>query len=98
MIPVPNLDLVVIIPEKVKDTMKVADTELEKSEVQKENEKKKQNRGIIFAVGDEVKPWKTGDYVSFFRGAATEIKEGDDVYFVINQGNILVKFITHVEN
>lgn len=98
MIPVPNLDLVVIIPEKVKDTMKVADTDLEKSEVQKENEKKKQNRGTIFAVGDEVKPWKNGDYVSFFRGAATEIKEGDEVYFVINQGNILVKFITHVEN
>lgn len=97
MIPIPNVDLVLIIPEKVRDTMQVGDQELEKSEMQKENEKKKQNRGTIFAVGNEVKFWQKGDFVSFYRAAATEIKEDDKTYFSISQSNILVKFVSHVE-
>jgi hypothetical protein len=101
MIPVPNLELVIIIPDKVKDTMKISpETELEKSEIQKENEKKKQNRGIVFAVGDDVKFPKKGDYVSFYRAAATEIPvpDSNEVYLSVNQVNVLAKFETHVEN
>lgn len=97
MIPVPNLELVIIIPEKVEDTMKVGDKELEKSEIQKENEKKVQSRGTIFAVGENVEFWQKGDLVSFYRAASTEIKEGDKVYLSINQANVLCKFISHVE-
>jgi co-chaperonin GroES (HSP10) len=97
MIPVPNLDLVLIIPEKLDDTMKLGGKDLEKSDIQKENEKKAQNRGTIFAVGDKVEFWQKGDFVSFYRAASTEIKEGDAVYFSINQANILCKFETHVQ-
>lgn len=97
MIPVPNLELVLIIPEKIEDTMDIGGKKLEKSEVQKENEKKVQSRGTIFAVGGKVEFWEKGQLVSFYRAAATEIKEGDQVYFSINQQNILCKFITHVE-
>ena len=97
MIPIPNLELVLIIPEKIEDTIDLGDTKLEKSDAQKENEKKAQNRGTIFAVGDKVEFWKKGDFVSFYRNAATQVTEDGKVYFTINQQNILVKFVTHVE-
>lgn len=97
MIPVPNLELVLIIPEKIEDTMKVAGKDLEKSEIQKENERKVQSRGTIFAVGDKVEFWEKGDLVSFYRAAATEIKEDGTVYFSINQANVLCKFKTNAE-
>lgn len=96
MIPVPNLELVLIIPEKVEDTMKLGEVDLEKSEIQKENEKKAQTRGTIFAVGDEVEFWEKGDLVSFYRAASTEIKEDGIVYLSINQANVLCKFVTNV--
>jgi len=92
MIPVPNLELVLIIPEAL-DTRE--DKKVIMSEIEKDNAKKLQNRGTIFAVGDNVEFWQKGDFVSFYRNAATEIKEGDDVYFSINQGNILCKFVTN---
>jgi co-chaperonin GroES (HSP10) len=97
MIPIPNLELVLIIPEKLEDTIDLGGTKLEKSEAQKDNEKKAQNRGTIFAVGDDVKFWQKGQLVSFYRNAATEIKEDGQVYFSIHQQNILCKFITHVQ-
>lgn len=95
MTPVPNLELVLIIPEKIEDTMKVAGKELEKSEMQKDNEKKVQSRGTIFAVGDSVEFWQKGDLVSFYRAASTEVKEDGVVYLSINQANVLCKFITN---
>lgn len=97
MIPVPNLELVLIIPDDVKDTMTVGGKEFVKSESQKDNEKKAQNRGTIFAVGDSVEFWKKGDYVSFYLNAATSIKEEGVEYMSINQQNILCKFVTHVK-
>lgn len=97
MIPVPNLDLVLIIAEKLSDTIKLGDKELEKSEVQRENEKKAQNRGTIFAVGGRVEFWEPGDLVSFYRAAATPITEDDVEYFSINQVNVLCKFVTNVK-
>lgn len=98
MIPVPGLELVLIIPDKVEDTIKMGDKELEKSEVQKENERKAQNRGIVFMVGDDVKFWKKNDYVSFYKAASTPVMEDGVEYASINQQNILCKFVTHVEN
>lgn len=95
MIPVPNLELVLIIPEKIEETMKLGDTELQKSETQKENEKKAQSRGTVFAVGDNVEFPAKGDYVSFYRAAATPITGTD--YLSINQANVLCKFETNVE-
>lgn len=97
LIPVPNLELVLIIPEKLEETFKLGDKEAEKSESQKENERKVQNRGTVFAVGDDVRFWEEGDFVSFYRNAATEIKEDGKVYFSIDQRNVLCKFKTHVE-
>jgi hypothetical protein len=94
MIPVPNLELVLIIPEKIEDTIDLGDTKLEKSDAQKENEKKAQNRGTIFAVGDKVEFWKKDDFVSFYRNASVQIKEEGKVYFSIHQQNILCKFVT----
>lgn len=97
MIPIPNLDLVLIIPEKLEETMKMGDKELEKSEAQKQNEKKAQNRGVVFAIGERVEFPAVGDLVSFYRAAATEITEDGAVYFSVNQGNVLCKFVTHVQ-
>lgn len=97
MIPVPNLELVLIIPQKVEDTMKLGDKELQKSEAQKENEKRAQTRGTIFAVGDSVEFWKKGDFVSVYRTAVTEITEDGIEYFSINQQNILCKFVSNVQ-
>ena len=67
MIPVPNLELVLIIPEKIEDEVDLGETKIVKSEIQKDNEKKAQNRGTIFAVGDKVEFWKKGDFVSFIK-------------------------------
>lgn len=92
MIPAPNVDLVLIILDKVEETMKLGEKELEKSEVQKMNERKAQSRGIVFDVGDNVKWPEKGDYVSFTRSSASEIKEDDKVYFAVHYGNILCKF------
>ena len=96
MIPVPNLELVLIIPEKLEDEVDLGETKIVKSELQKENEKKAQNRGTIFAVGEKVEFWKKDDFISFYRDAATKITEDGTVYFCINQQNILCKFVTHV--
>lgn len=97
MIPIPNLDLVLIIPEKLEDTMKMGDKDLEKSEAQKQNEKKAQNRGTVFAIGEKVEFPDEGDFVSFYRAAATEIIEDGVVYFSVNQGNVLCKFVTNAK-
>lgn len=97
MIPVPNLELVLIIPEKIEDTMEVGGKELVKSGIQKENEKKVQSRGTVFAVGTNVEFPEKGDFVSFYRAAATEVTEDGVVYFSINHANVLCKFITHAK-
>jgi len=97
MIPIPNLELVLIIPEKIEDKIKLGDKELEKSETQKDNEKRAQTRGTVFAVGDNVEFWKKGDLVSVYRAAVTEITEDGVEYFSINQQNILCKFVSHVQ-
>ena len=96
MIPVPNLELVIIIPEKVEDTMKVGGKELVKSDMQKDSERKAQNRGTVFAVGGNVAFWEKGDFVSFYLGRSTEIKEDGVTYVSVEQNAILCKFVSHV--
>lgn len=93
MIPVPNLELVLIIPEKL-DTRESSPVQM--SEIEKDNARKLQNRGTIFAVGEKVEFWEEGDFVSFTRPQATEIKEGDTVYFSVHQSSILCKFVENV--
>jgi co-chaperonin GroES (HSP10) len=97
MIPVPNVDLILIIPEQLEDTMKLGGKELEKSELQKENERKAQSRGTVFAVGENVAFYEEGDFVSFYRAAASEIKEDGVTYFSVNQANVLCKFVTNAD-
>lgn len=72
---------------------------LEKTEMSLEKEMKKQNRGTIVMFGKEVDLWgegiptKIGDVVSYFRGAATDVKGDDGVeYQLVNSAHILVKF------
>lgn len=93
MIPIPNPELVFLIPEKIDETFKVGDQEAVKSEIQRENERKAQSRGTIFAVGEKVKFWKKSDLVSFHRAAAVEVKEDGTSYFSIHPSNILCKFV-----
>lgn len=91
MIPVPNLELVLIVPENLYTR---EDTLVKMSPTEKANAQKLQNRGTIFAIGDNVEFWKKGDFVSFARSSATEIKEGENVYFSISQTNVLCKFVS----
>lgn len=93
MRPVPGPGLVLIIPEKLDDR---SGTKIEMSEIEKDNARKLQNRGTIFAVGEKVEFWEEGDFVSFTRPQSTEIKEGDKVYFSVHQSSILCKFVDNV--
>lgn len=54
---------------------------------------KKQNRGTVFQAGPDCEFVKPGDDVSFYRAAATPIKDDDGVeYQMVNEGHILAKF------
>jgi len=46
---------------------------LEKTEITREQEMKKQNRGTVIMVGSDVQWPEQGDVVSYFRAAATDI-------------------------
>jgi co-chaperonin GroES (HSP10) len=63
------------------------------SEMEKENLQKEQNRGTVLMVGSKVEDWAVDDFVSFYRNAATEIKEDGERYLTINEGHILVSFV-----
>jgi co-chaperonin GroES (HSP10) len=62
------------------------------SEIEKENLKKEQNRGTVIQVGKLVEDWAEGDFVSFYRNAATEIKEKGESFLTIHEGHVLVAF------
>jgi co-chaperonin GroES (HSP10) len=89
MIPVPGPGLVLIVPEKLDDRSTSA---IAMSEIEKDNARKLQNRGTIFAIGDKVEFWEEDDFVSFTRPQATEIKVENKVYFSVHQSSILCKF------
>lgn len=83
-------DLVLIEPDDVE--RKPEQSVIEMSDVEKKNREKEQNRGKIVCVGDDVKFWVVGDYVSFYRNAATPIKEDGKEFLTIHKGHILVRF------
>lgn len=93
MIPVPGPGLVLIIPEKL-DTRE--NSKIEMSEIEKDNARKLQNRGTIFAIGDDVEFWEEDDFVSFTRPQSTEIKVGEKTYFSVHKSSILCKFEENV--
>lgn len=87
MISKANKKLVVIKPLEIEETSEAG---IIKSEVEKDNLMKKQNRGTISHIGDGCVFCKVGDFVSFYRNAATPLKEDGVDYLVINEDHILV--------
>lgn len=83
-------DLVLIEPDSVE--RKEEDSQIKMSDEEKKNREKEQNRGKIVNVGESVQFWKIDDYVSFYRNAATPIKEEGKEYLTIHKGHILVRF------
>lgn len=87
MIKSPNDKLVVIKPLKVEET---SDAGIIKSELEKDNLMKKQNRGTVTHIGAKCTFCKVGDFISFYRNAATQFSEDGVDYLVINEDHILV--------
>jgi co-chaperonin GroES (HSP10) len=88
MIKESNKELVVIEPVKEKEAH---DSGILKSDVEMQNNMKKQNRGTVVMVGSKCDWAQKGDFVSFYRNAATSITEGGKEYLVVHEGHILVK-------
>lgn len=73
---------------------------LKKVEQTKDAEMKKQNRGNVLLIGadagksaDGSKWFEIGDLVSFYRNAATNMKDEDgEEYVVVDTAHVLVKF------
>lgn len=89
MIKKPNDKLVVIKPLAVEEK---SEGGIIKSEVEKENLMKKQNRGTVTHIGDGCVFCKVGDFISFYRNAATPLQEEDVDYLVINEAHVLCNF------
>jgi co-chaperonin GroES (HSP10) len=82
----PHPDFVIIEAVKVADK---SDGGIVLSDEAKRNAQKRQNRGTIIWVGANVNWLKEGDFVSFYKNAATEIEvEGED-FIEINEAHIL---------
>ena len=80
-------DLILIIPDTVE-----RDGPIIMSDEEKKNLSKEQNRGRIICVGESVSYWQVGDYVSFYKGASTTIKESGIEYVTIHKNHVLVRF------
>lgn len=85
-----NKELVLIDPEKVDD---VTEGGIHLAEVAKDNLMKKQNRGTVVKVGEKCDWAKPDDFVSFYRNAATSIKENGKDYLIVHEGHILAKIV-----
>ena len=65
------------------------------SEISREQEMKKQNRGIVVMVGGEVDWPKEGMTVSYLRNAATNFTDDDGKeYQIVNKAHVLAEFET----
>jgi co-chaperonin GroES (HSP10) len=84
-----NKEMVLIKPDPIEE---VAAGGIIKPEEAKMKEMKSQNRGVVLLVGSDCHWAKKGDYISFYRNAATEIPDGDESYVLIAEGHCLVKF------
>ena len=96
MKPLAGPDLIVIKPIPTERELKVesGESKIILSEEEKKNVNKEQNRGHIVSIGPDVHPfWKEGDFVSFYKGATTTIKESGIEYLSIHKGHVLVKFV-----
>lgn len=83
-----NKELVLIDPEKVDD---ITEGGIHLAEMAKDNLMKKQNRGTVVKVGEKCDWAKPDDFVSFYRNAATSIKEDGKDYLIVHEGHILAK-------
>lgn len=63
-------------------------------ELVKENQQKKQNRGTVVLTGKDCTFVVPGDFVSFYRNAATPVIEDEKEFLIINEAHILCQ-ITH---
>lgn len=67
---------------------------LEKTEQSQLKEARKQNHGIIKAMGKKVEDWlKVGDTVSFYRNAATPVNIDGEELLLVHQDHVLVNFV-----
>lgn len=87
---IPNEELILILPEAIEE---ISGGGIILPDLVRENKSKLQNRGTITEVGDLVTFWKKGDFVSFYRNAATPIVEDGVEYLTIHKSHILVKFV-----
>lgn len=62
---------------------------LHKSPEQLQNELKKLNRGTIVNVGKDVDWLFIGEFACFYRGAASEIEDDGETYFLVRSTNVL---------
>lgn len=66
---------------------------IQRSEKSREAEMKKQNRGTVFLAGEKCVFVKSGDVVSYYRNAATTVKDEDGKeYEIVDEAHILVKY------
>lgn len=83
-----NKNLVLIQTSEVESS-----STLEKTEMTREQEMRKQNRGTVIMVGSDVQWPKEGDVISYFRAAATDITDDDGIeYQLVASNHILAKF------
>lgn len=93
-----NVDMVLIKPDEAVEAVSLGG--IIAPDEAKANAMKKQNRGTVQVVGNKCEWVKNGDWVSFYKNAATEIQEDGISYVVIHEGHILAKFkktVTHGE-
>ena len=89
MISETNVELVLIKPDSIQDK---SEGGIFFSEDARDNLKRKQNRGTVVSVGRKVELWQPGDYVSFYRAAATSVMEDGEEFLTIHTDHILVRF------
>lgn len=84
-----NKHLVAIKPFPVEEQ----DGQIKDTEVSREQQMKKQNRGTVIKMGKDCDDWiAPGDTVSFYRNAATPIPPEEEGLLIVNENHILVKF------
>ena len=93
MVKEPHPDMVIIIADKYSDKTEGG---LIVPDLVRENQNKKQNRGEVSLIGSKVEWPAKGDYVSFYRNAATPIIEDGTEYLVINAQHILATLSKNV--
>lgn len=87
-----NSKMVLVLPDAIEEKTESGFT---KPDEVKAKEIKSQNRGIVKVVGSKCEWAKVGDYLSFYRGAGTDIKEEEVSYVLIHEEHCLAKIISN---